>query len=98
MADEGSELDFFGAKIKVKNPRLAALLNSSVTENVEVIGRRTKDLFGGDEKDEDLNAALDEAGAAGGGDERAAGGQSDEADAIAPVIPIRRPDESGNEG
>ncbi len=41
----GSELEFFGVKLKVKNPRLAELLNSSVTEDVQVIGARARDVF-----------------------------------------------------
>jgi hypothetical protein len=37
---ENGELEFFGVKLKVKNPYLAALLNSSVNEDVQVIGAR----------------------------------------------------------
>jgi hypothetical protein len=37
---ENGELEFFGVKLKVKNPRIAALLNSSVNEDVQVIGAR----------------------------------------------------------
>lgn len=61
-----SEVDFFGMKLKVKNPRLAALLNSDVNESVVVIGRRTIDvLAGADEGDgreprEDLAGRADE--------------------------------------
>ena len=40
-----SELEFFGVKLKVKNARLAELLNSSVTEDVQVIGARARDVF-----------------------------------------------------
>jgi hypothetical protein len=47
---DGSELEFFGVKLKVKNPRLAALLNSDVNEDVQVIGRRARDAFKGDEE------------------------------------------------
>ena len=36
-------VEFFGVKLKVNNPHLAALLNSSVTEDVQVIGRRARD-------------------------------------------------------
>lgn len=39
------DVEFFGVKLKVSNPRLATLLNSSVNENVVVIGRRTADLL-----------------------------------------------------
>jgi hypothetical protein len=45
MPDESSEVEFFGMRIKVKDPKLAELLNSDVSENVVVIGRRTRDLF-----------------------------------------------------
>jgi hypothetical protein len=41
------ELEFFGVKLKVKNPRLAALLNSSVNEDVQVIGARAREAFSG---------------------------------------------------
>jgi hypothetical protein len=44
---ESGELEFFGVKLKVRNPHLAALLNSSVNEDVQVIGRRARDAFGG---------------------------------------------------
>ena len=48
------DLEFFGVKLKVKNPRLATLLNSSVNENVVVIGRRTVDLLARADEDEGL--------------------------------------------
>jgi hypothetical protein len=41
------ELEFFGVKLMVKNPRLAALLNSSVGEDVQVIGQRAREAFAG---------------------------------------------------
>jgi hypothetical protein len=44
---ENGELEFFGVKLKVKNPRLAALLNSSVSEDVQVIGARAREVFSG---------------------------------------------------
>ena len=44
---ENGELEFFGVKLKVKNPRLAALLNSSVNEDVQVIGLRAREAFAG---------------------------------------------------
>lgn len=50
LRDDG-ELEFFGVKLKVKNPRLAALLNSSVNEDVQVIGRRARDAFSGADDD-----------------------------------------------
>lgn len=48
---ESDELEFFGVKLKVKNPRLAALLNSSVNEDVQVIGRRAREAFAGGDDD-----------------------------------------------
>jgi len=46
------DVEFFGIKLKVNNPRLATLLNSSVNENVVVIGRRTVDMLArADEED-----------------------------------------------
>jgi hypothetical protein len=47
---DGSELEFFGVKLKVNNPRLAALLNSDVNEDVQVLGRRAREAFKGDEE------------------------------------------------
>ncbi len=68
MGDD-AEIDFFGAHIKVRSAKLAALLNSAVTEDVRVVGRRAIDLVGAeprganlrdeDQRDEELNAALD---------------------------------------
>jgi hypothetical protein len=45
-----SSVEFFGVKLKVNNPRLAALLNSSVNEDVKVIGLRARDAFAGDSR------------------------------------------------
>ena len=45
-------VEFFGVKLKVKDPRLAALLNSDVTDDVVVIGRRAIDLVTLDDEDE----------------------------------------------
>lgn len=42
---EAGNVDFFGVKLKVNNPHLAALLNSSVTEDVQVIGARARSAF-----------------------------------------------------
>ena len=47
-----SSVEFFGVKLKVNNPRLAALLNSSVNEDVQVIGLRARDAFAGDSRGE----------------------------------------------
>jgi hypothetical protein len=44
---EYGEVEFFGVKLKVRNPRLAALLNSDVTEDVQVVGRRARDAVSG---------------------------------------------------
>jgi hypothetical protein len=44
-SSHGNELEFFGVKLKVKDARLAELLNSSVTEDVQVIGARARDVF-----------------------------------------------------
>jgi hypothetical protein len=49
------DVEFFGVKLKVKNERLAALFNSSVNENVVVIGRRTFDLLARADEDEGLD-------------------------------------------
>jgi hypothetical protein len=52
--DETSErpgsVEFFGVKLRVNNPHLAALLNSSVNDDVQVIGRRARDAFVGDSR------------------------------------------------
>lgn len=58
-----ADVEFFGIKLKVNNPRLATLLNSSVNENVVVIGRRTVDLIARADEDEAL--ALDPSDAGG---------------------------------
>jgi hypothetical protein len=51
-----SSVEFFGVKLKVNNPRLAALLNSSVNEDVQVIGLRARDAFAGDSRGEPEDA------------------------------------------
>jgi hypothetical protein len=43
-------VEFFGVKLKVNNPHLAALLNSSVSDDVQVIGRRAREAFAGDSR------------------------------------------------
>jgi len=53
MTEDCPELEFFGARIKCRNPRLAALLNSDVTEDVVVVGRRAVDLVVVDEASAD---------------------------------------------
>ena len=47
---ESSEVEFFGVKLKVRNPHLAALLNSSVHEDVQVSGQRARDAFSADDE------------------------------------------------
>jgi hypothetical protein len=58
MTSDG-EIEFFGAHIKVKSPRLAALLNSAVTDDVVVVGKRARELVSADERDDEMNRALD---------------------------------------
>ncbi len=57
MTSDG-EVEFFGVHIKVKNPRLAALLNSTVTDDVVVVGKRARDLVSAEERDDEMNHAL----------------------------------------
>lgn len=54
-------VEFFGVKLKVHNPRLAALLNRDVTNDLVVIGQKTRDL---------MVAAEDEAESGAGWDDR----------------------------
>ena len=49
-SDVPGGVEFFGVKLRVNNPHLAALLNSSVHEDVQVIGRRARDAFAGDSR------------------------------------------------
>jgi hypothetical protein len=56
----GDDLEFFGVKLRVNNPRLAALLNSGVNENVVVIGRRARDLIAAAEEDDDMTVACED--------------------------------------
>ena len=49
-SDGPSSVEFFGVKLKVNNPRLAALLNSSMGDDVQVVGRRARDAFAGDSR------------------------------------------------
>jgi hypothetical protein len=41
-ADGAGEVEFFGVKLKVNSPRLAALLNSDVTDEVSVVVSRAR--------------------------------------------------------
>jgi hypothetical protein len=49
-SDGPGSVEFFGVKLKVNNPRLAALLNSNVNDDVQVIGRRARDAYAGDSR------------------------------------------------
>jgi hypothetical protein len=49
-SDGPGSVEFFGVKLKVNNQHLAALLNSSVSDDVQVIGRRARDAFAGDSR------------------------------------------------
>jgi hypothetical protein len=42
---EDANIEFFGCSIKCRSPRLAALLNSDVNENVVVVGQRAVEVF-----------------------------------------------------
>ena len=53
------DVEFFGVKLKVNNPHLAALLNSSITEDVQVIGRRARGALTADGRAEDEHAQPD---------------------------------------
>ncbi len=56
---DGSELEFFGVRLKVKNAHLAALLNSDVTDDVQVVGLRARDVLkAGDEARAEREVAL----------------------------------------
>ena len=57
MSDD-AEVDFFGVHIKVRSARLAALLNSAVTDDVVIVGRRARDLVLPDERDDEMNVTL----------------------------------------
>jgi len=59
--DKGTEEDveFFGVRLKVNNPHLAALLNSDVTEEVRVIGRRARDVFAAEGGEIDRDGSVD---------------------------------------
>jgi hypothetical protein len=59
MAEDSSDVEFFGIRIKVKDPRLAALLNSDVTDNVVVVAKRARGVV---DDEADQLAAFDIAG------------------------------------
>lgn len=42
---EDANIEFFGCSIKCRSPRLAALLNSDVNEDVVVVGQRAAEVF-----------------------------------------------------
>ena len=46
----GADVEFFGVKLRVNNPHLAALLNSDVSDDVQVIGRRARDVVAHDRR------------------------------------------------
>lgn len=52
----GDEIEFFGVKLRVNDPRLAALLDSDVTEDVQVVGRRAREALS---RDDDARAQRD---------------------------------------
>lgn len=57
MTGDG-EVAFFGGHIKVRSARLAALLNSAVTDDVVVVGKRARDLLSAEERDDEMNHAM----------------------------------------
>jgi len=65
MTDHGDSdergVEFFGARLKVNSPRLAALLNSSVSEDVTLIGRRTIELLARADEEDGLETLEDRA-------------------------------------
>ena len=56
---DGADVEFFGAHIKVKNAKLAALLNSALTDDVTVVGKRALDLVAAGERDDEMNDVND---------------------------------------
>jgi hypothetical protein len=81
--DVTGEVEFFGVKLKVNNPRLAALLNSDMTDEVAVVVQRARGVFAMDEADAAADARGDAADAL---VEQAI------ADAAPPDVQIRRAD------
>jgi hypothetical protein len=59
---DGGEVDFFGAHIKVKNAKLAALLNSTLSDDVVVVGKRALDVVSAEQRDEEMIYVIDGAG------------------------------------
>ena len=47
--NRAGEVEFFGVKLKVNNPRLAELLNSDMTDEVHVVVRRARGVFAADD-------------------------------------------------
>jgi hypothetical protein len=45
FTQSASEVEFFGVKLKVRSPHLAALLNSTMTDDVVLVGRRARDTL-----------------------------------------------------
>jgi hypothetical protein len=56
---DGADVEFFGAHIKVKSAKLAALLNSALTDDVTVVGRRALGLVATGERGDELNYVID---------------------------------------
>ncbi len=48
FTQSASEVEFFGVKLKVRSPHLAALLDGSTREDVELVGGRAVDASGGE--------------------------------------------------
>jgi len=48
--DGPGSVEFFGVMLKVNNPHLAALLSSSVNDDVQVTGWRAREAFAGDSR------------------------------------------------
>ena len=48
-SDGAGEVEFFGVKLKVSNPGLAALLNSDVTDEITVVVRRARGVLAADD-------------------------------------------------
>jgi hypothetical protein len=57
--DGAGEVEFFGVKLKVKDPRLAALLNSDVNDEVHTVVDRARGVFVADEQDESADTHVE---------------------------------------
>ena len=97
MSDE-AEVEFFGAHIKVKSARLAALLNGGDGEDVVVVAGRDRELVSPEDRDDAMNVALDgiESGRRSGGP-TATGDAAPGAAAPAPGTDAIRTDETGTD-